>query len=189
MMTYDWKVLHSSTWLALAGVGFVAIGCVTAANAQSPATMGTNVKGVGIVAPPPAGFNPLTATASERKTYAVPPEPDKTLAPLAHAMWERAMADFTKRETGVEVKQTNRYHGPNQPVGRATQLPNNITSVTSNNWSGTAVASNTDPFAVEVVYGIFHVPAAHVPIGTCDGTTYYSSLWPGIDGYGSSDVL
>jgi hypothetical protein len=36
---------------------------------------------------------------------------------------------------------------------------------------------------------MFHVPSAHVPIGTCDDTWYYSSLWPGIDGYASSDVL
>jgi hypothetical protein len=124
-MTYDWNLLRRPRWLALAGIGFVTVGCVTGANAQAPATMGTNVKGVSVVAPPPPGFNPLTASANERAMYAVPPEPDATRAPYAHDLWQRAMTNFTNRDTNVEVKQTSRFHGPNRPVGRATQLPNN----------------------------------------------------------------
>lgn len=190
-MTYDWNLLCRSRWLALTGIGFVALGCVTAANAQSPVTMGTNVKGVRVVAPPPAGFNPLTATANERQMYGVPPEPDAVHAPSAHALWAQSMAHFSDpRDTNVEVKViSDRFNGPNRPAGRPTQQANGQISTTSSNWSGTAVFSSGTPFSTEAILGIFNVPAAHVALGTCTDTWVYSSQWVGVDGYNNSDVF
>jgi hypothetical protein len=91
MIRHDWSVLRRSGWPALAGIAFATVGCVAAnaQNAQSPVTMSTNAKGVGIVVPPPPGFNAAAASKSERALYAVPPEPDQTLAPYMHAMWQR----------------------------------------------------------------------------------------------------
>jgi Peptidase A4 family len=191
-MTYNWNLLHRSRWLALTGIGFVALGGVTAANAQSPATIGTNVKGVSIIAPPPAGFNPLTASANERKMYGVPPEPDPVRAPKAHAMWQQSMAHFSDpRDTNVEVKQTNKFHRPGQQAANSAtkQVANGMVTAEYYNWSGTAVFSSGTPFSAEAILGIFDVPTAHVALNSCTHSEVYSSEWVGVDGYNNSALF
>jgi hypothetical protein len=48
---------------------------------------------------------------------------------------------------------------------------------------------NNNPFKVEAIIGEFVVPTAHQAFGSCDGGWDWSSQWPGIDGFGSNDVL
>jgi len=189
MITADSNRLCRSGRRALATIALTLFGCVTAANAQSPVVMSTNVRGVNIVVPPPPGFDPITASKSERALYAVPPEPDPTLAPYAHAIWQRTLSGFTQRQTQVEVQQTTLSNGPNRPVGGLAQQGNAVVSGQSVNWSGTSVVAPGTPFTEEAIIGTFAVPSAHVAIGTCSDSWVYSSIWPGIDGNGSNDVL
>jgi hypothetical protein len=100
-----------------------------------------------------------------------------------------AMAGLTNRQTQMEVTESNISNGPKRAVGGISQQANNIVSSQSSNWSGTSVVSTATPFKKEAIIGTFVVPTGHVPLGTCNGTTYHSSQWPGIDGNGSSDVL
>jgi hypothetical protein len=80
--------------------------------------------------------------------------------------------------------------GPSAAYASPAGVPSNgIASTTSSNWSGDAVYNPANPFAVEAIIGEFVVPTAHQAFGACTGAWDYSSQWPGIDGYGSSDVL
>jgi Peptidase A4 family len=106
------------------------------------------------------------------------------------------------------LRQTNIYNGPiknkkvsaSVPPGNTVAGPNfgkiagppsnNIVAASSSNWSGSSiVATSGNPFALEAIQGEFVVPVAQQSFGTCSGGWDYSSLWPGIDGNGSGDVL
>jgi Peptidase A4 family len=100
---------------------------------------------------------------------------------------------------------TTVFHGPikgkqgrsSQAIKTAPESPNpesienNIVAAGSGNWSGTSVVNGTTS-EVEAIIGLFVVPTAHQPFGSCTGDWVYSSLWPGIDGNGgagATDVL
>jgi len=180
------KLIVGVTIVGVTSVALISFASV-AAHAQPPVVTPTDVPRVAVVAAPPAGFNPLTASPAERAHYAVPPAPDPKIAPKAYAQWLRAMADFDHREPTTLVPTTN-FAGPmrnlkTQPSGTAGLLYG-----TSSNWSGTSVVGET--FAkVESIVGIFTVPAARQAMGACTGGWDYSVQWPGIDGNGSGDVL
>lgn len=178
---------------------------LSAAHAQI--TMPTNVPGIRVVAPPPAGFDPVTASPAARKQYAIPPAPDPTAAPWAYQQWQKAMGGLRNRPAAPVLRQTNIYNGPiknkkvssSVPPGNTAAGPNsgkiagapsnNIVVAASSNWSGPSIVASGNPFVLEAIQGEFVVPTAHVEFGTCNGTAYYSSQWPGIDGNGSNDVL
>ncbi|MGC2221105.1 MAG: G1 family glutamic endopeptidase [Methylocella sp.] len=176
--------------------------------AHAQITMPTNVPGIRVVAPPPAGFDPVTATPAARKQYAIPPAPDPTAAPGAYQQWRKAMGGLRNRPAAPVLRQTNIYNGPiknkkvsaSVPPGNTVTGPNfgkiagppsnNIVAASSSNWSGPSiVATSGNPFALEAIQGEFVVPVAQQSFGTCSGGWNYSSLWPGIDGNGSGDVL
>jgi len=171
---------------------------LTSAQAQQsppPGAVAGVAEGVSVVPPPPAGFDPLTASPAARQLYGVPPEPDAALAPAAHAMWARAMSGFDNRETPT-LTPTNVFNGPNRPIGGSAPYVdstgarvNNVVTTSSENWSGTSVVSSGTPFTKEEIIGLFVVPTAHVAFGTCTGDTDFVSVWPGIDGNGSADLL
>jgi Peptidase A4 family len=179
---------------------------LSAAHAQI--TMATNVPGIRAVAPPPAGFDPVTASPAARKQYAIPPAPDPTAAPGAYNQWQKAMGGLRNRPAAPMLTQTNIYNGPiknkkvspSVPPGNTVVGPslgkiagapsNNIVGETASNWSGPSiVATSGNPFALEAIQGEFVVPTARQAFGTCTGGWDYSALWPGIDGNGSNDVL
>jgi hypothetical protein len=177
---------HAAYRVAL-GASF--LGCLLAttaiANAQSV------VSGVSVVAPPPAGFNALKAFPEARAKYAIPPAPDASVAPEAYRRWERALSSPQERTTPV-LEHTDIYNGPAEIVGPAVaeeNEENGIATATTSNWSGSAVVDSSKPFKTEAIIGEFVVPTAHQAFGSCTGSWDYSSQWPGIDGYGSSDVL
>lgn len=143
--------------------------------------------------PPPAGFSALHATAEERARYGVPPAPDPVSAPDAFARWQKAVAiplsNLRPNALTPVLKTTHKFHGPARNMGSARSLSNSIISATSNNWSGTAIYNSQNPFTTEAIGGIFVVPTAHQALGACTGGWVYSSQWPGLDGFNSSDVL
>jgi hypothetical protein len=164
-------------------------------------TAPTNVPGIKVVAPPPAGFDPVSASSTARMQFAIPPAPDATVAPGAYNEWKKAVSGIRNRIAAPVLRQTNIANGPikNKKLGgplppdyAASSNSNNILNgaavVTSNNWSGPSFVNNSNPFALEAIVGEFVVPTAHVAFGSCTAAVY-SSQWPGIDGNGSPDVL
>ena len=158
-------------------------------NAGAPPT------GVSVVLPPPAGFDVLTASPTAQAQYAIPPMPDRQLAPKAYEKWLKAVAG-PQKQVPPFLTQTNisngpaRRVGPSVPYAEASETPSNsIVKTTSSNWSGTSVVNHNNPFHVEAIIGEFVVPTAHQAFGSCNGGWDFSSQWPGIDGFGSNDVL
>jgi hypothetical protein len=183
---------------------------VSSAQAQvAPPTLPTNVPGIRLVAPPPTGFNPLTASPAARLRHGVPPAPDATAAPRAYNEWQKAVTGPQNRVNAPTVEQTQIVNGPIKKMGSSgpqgslapavPQMPavngspsvplNSIVTSTSTNWSGSSFVSSSNPFAVAAIIGEFVVPTARQGFGACTGGWDYASLWPGIDGNGSSDVL
>jgi Peptidase A4 family len=162
------------------------------ANVPPPGeTVTTHPVGVRVVAAPPAGFNPLMASPAAKSQYAIPPMPDRNAAPGAYNRWERAVAGPANRGVAPTLTQTNILNGPARKVGPSVPsgIVNSIVTTTSSNWSGDAVYKSNNPYTVEAIIGEFVVPTAHQAFGSCTGGWDYSSQWPGIDGFGSGDVL
>jgi hypothetical protein len=184
---------------ALVAAGFLTVGSALAEMPSAANHIPTNVPGISLVAPPPAEFDPTTATELVNARFALPPAPDATAAPRAYAAWQSAINAVQNRETPV-LKSTNLFHGPikaKKPFtaqgteGLQESVENNVINTTSSNWSGTSVVNGTTS-SVEAIIGMFVVPTAHQAFGACTGGWDYSSLWPGIDGNGgagASDVL
>lgn len=188
--------------IACCGIVAAGLSAISYVGAEAQSVVGqtaTKVPGVGLVAPPPADFDPTTATAMVNARFAVPPAPDAAAAPRAYAAWQSAINAVQNREMPV-LESTNIFHGPIKGKKPSTtqgaeaaqeSVENNVVSTTSNNWSGTSVVNGTTS-SVEAIIGLFVVPAAHQAFGACTGGWDYSSLWPGIDGNGGaggSDVL
>ena len=163
---------------------------LTSASAQQAPRPGGVAAGppVGVRALPalPPGLDPLTASPTARLQYAIPPEPDADAAPEAHAKWVKAVTALAKPRTAPTLTQTNISNGPMRPVAG---VEANSDKSTSYNWSGTAFTSKKTPWTVEAIEQEFTVPVAQQAFGSCTGGWDYSSVWPGIDGYSSDDVL
>ncbi len=181
---------------------FLSGALVTMANAQVMSSLlkPTNVPGVKVVAPPPVGFDPVTASPAARKQFAIPPAPNEAVAPRAYNEWKKAVSGIRNRDAAPVLTQTRIANGPikNKKLGGSpppgysvgSNMSNvaNLITVTSNNWSGPSFVDPTNPFALEAIVGEFVVPTAHVAFGSCTPAVY-SSQWPGIDGNNSNDVL
>lgn len=166
-------------------------------------TLPTNLAGIRLVPPPPAGFDPLTASAGELQKYAVPPAPNAAVNPRAYAEWQRAVSGPKNQPMAPVVSQTSIKNGsvklaPNSsPLGKpsssvntnAGEVSNSAIAANSYNWSGPAFYDKSNPFKVSAIIGEFTVPTVQQAFGSCDGGWDYSSNWAGIDGFGSSDVL
>ncbi|WP_158304369.1 G1 family glutamic endopeptidase [Beijerinckia indica] len=148
----------------------------------------------------------MTASVQANTHYAIPPRPDIAIAPAAFSRWQRAVAaplaagsanGPTPILTPTNVSNSPvRLQGPLIPFANSiANGPNTngafnaIYTGTSYNWSGNAIYNSLNPFKVEAIIGEFVVPTARQAYGTCTGDWVYSSQWPGIDGYGSGDVL
>ena len=147
----------------------------------------TATPGVTVVAPPPATFSPFAASRSASAAYAIPPAPDATKAPVAFQKWQKAMTAIQNRKATV-LQPTHVANGPTRQMAAPVIVGHGVATATSGNWSGTAVTGGTFS-SQEAIIAEYVVPTARQAFGTCTGSWSYSSQWPGIDGYGSSDVL
>jgi hypothetical protein len=171
---------------------------VTSAHAQNatpgptaiapPGVVSGEPEGVTVVAPPPAGFDPTTASAEDNARYKIPPAPDAKTSPQGYAAWAAAVTPKARRESPVLTK-TNITNGPMRGAGSAGPIANNALTTNSYNWSGSAAVNISNPQNKEAIEGYFEVPTAHQAFGVCNGGWDWSSVWPGIDGFNSSDVL
>lgn len=135
---------------------------------------------------PPAGFDPLKASALDLEQYGFPPAPDKT-AIAEYAVWAAMLAADRTRRADTTTRTTNIRHNPVRGA-HTSGIVGNATAATSNNWSGYAVAAAENTFTGKnYVYGQWIVSA--VGAGNCINGPLLASEWVGLDGYGSSDVL
>ena len=85
------------------------------ANVPPPGgTVATRPMGVSVVAAPPAGFNPLTASPAARQQYAVPPAPDPTAAPKAYEQWKKAVGGPQNRVAAPVLNADQYFQRSNQ---------------------------------------------------------------------------
>lgn len=160
------------------------LGCAPV-DAKSP----VNSNSVRVVPPPPAGYDPVTASPAVNAQFALPPEPDEMKTPRTHEMWKHAVRAARDNEP-IRIEHTAIRHGPaigKMRIAAATD-ENGPLSSNSNNWSGTSIVNGTTS-NVEAITALFIVPTAHQAFGQCGDGWDYSALWPGIDGNGGVDVL
>ena len=142
---------------------------------------------MGAVADAPAGFDAVHASDAQIAAFALPPRPDKAVAPDAYRKWERAMIARGKRVL-APLQETAIYHGP---MLRPARSQVSDTTYTSSNWSGgvstNALTNYNSNTSFYYILSDFVVPTA--TNATCDGGWDYSSTWDGIDGWNSGDVL
>ena len=134
--------------------------------------------------PPPAFFNPLTASDLELEQWGFPPRPGVSDV-AAYARWEKIVS--VKRVT-PQLTFTNIYLGP----ARNVNFPSiGGANATSQNWSGYVLDGANGTFKTNEtqVSADWNIPSVAQAIGTCNSTWDYSFEWVGFDGWGSSDVL
>ena len=147
-------------------------------------------------APPPAGFDPLTANPTQLATYGLPPRPNATAEPELFAFWSRLLSppfrftipEFPKRPLPEAILYDIFFRF--DPGGRS-RNPDFATfrhRETSLNWSG-AYITPLRPNRFLFVTGGWTVPTAAVPSVPPEGVGadggYRSSTWIGFDGHRS----
>lgn len=153
-------------------------------------TVATNLPDVRAFLNAPADFDPLKATAEQLASYGLPPRPNANTAPKVYAEWVRAVTSPAKAIV-PQLEETSIYHGPAQLVGAqgSESESSNSVAAKSNNWSGYAIVSSSNPFKLEAIQANFITPVAQQAFGTCTSSYRYASAWVGIDGFNSNDVL
>lgn len=175
------KVLRVLARVVVGALGLLMFSPLAHAQAPSPFAVETNIHGVYAYTQPPAGFNPLTASAAELELYGYPPRPAATESAKAFARWAMIVNPALKRVV-PQLLQTNIYHRPASNV-----LIQNSKKSTSTNWSGYALLHKKPAFSS--VAGAWIVPSVQQAFGTCSGGTDYSSQWVGIDGFENTYLL
>ncbi len=136
--------------------------------------------------PPPAGFDPRTASPRLLLHHGFPARPDPRKTPELRKRWDRAFARPRTWITPVFREVKGKTHGPAR-TARARAIgrrPRGLSNATSSNWSG-SVAFPPAHRTFGWIEGQWTVPNPHAPAGG----SYYASEWVGIDGWGSGDVL
>jgi hypothetical protein len=129
---------------------------------------------------PPAGFDPLNATAQQLAEYHLPPRPDAVLAPRSYELWAHAMSPPLAFVAVPQIL-AQMLGGVHSRSRHAQSSASGIVQESSQNWSGTYVRPRGFSPMV-LVQGEWTVPAASAPAGSGDGT-YASSIWVGLDGH------
>jgi len=136
-------------------------------------------------ATPSAQFDAVNASDAELRIFGFPPRPDAARNPTGFANWATALRARPTRLV-PQLVETVIHHGPRISEARALNEP----FAASTNWSGFVAitgAAKWESNSFTTVAGNFIVPA--VLARTCNGNWEYGSIWAGIDGNTSSDVL
>jgi Peptidase A4 family len=107
-------------------------------------------------------------------------QPSKVREAWAKLPYMNQIKPILKRNEGV-------FHGPHQPI-----VSNSVSTTTSSNWSGAAIAANPSQYATTATSFIVVVPNAsyafNAPCPSNPGAQAYTGIWSGIDGFGNSTV-
>jgi hypothetical protein len=136
----------------------------------------------------PANVNPATLSDAQIKQLGLPPRPDAAAGSTAYTQWLRAMTTAVERVAPTTILRSDVIHGPArnaQSARRALAGAVKQTVFNSNNWSGIVETGSTGQFNY-VVEGEWYVPQVST---IASASPAYSSLWEGIDGWGSGDVI
>jgi hypothetical protein len=121
--------------------------------------------------PPPPGFDPLTADPEALWRYGFPDRPSD---PAALQRWQ-ALLGKPLRFVKATIKQRRQVR----------RLPEFEGHESTKNWSGAVVFAST-PETMFTVTGQWSVPHIH---SFASGDDRDASVWVGIDGEGSNDLL
>jgi Peptidase A4 family len=116
----------------------------------------------------PRGFDPVTASDADLDRYGYPPRPDANANADAYAEWVQAVQAVRVHVAPSGVVRTDRVEG----------------NATSGNWSGMVAKGAGGQFTKAV--GKWVVPLA---LTDDNHSPAYSSLWVGLDGYTSGDIV
>lgn len=146
---------------------------------------------------PPAGFDPVSASDAELRTYGLPSRPPVVSA--AYATWVNRMRNVKTRVPNpiayTRPIQHRRATLMSSPIARTASPNSGGTSfnATTENWSG-VVATGTNGYFLSdgsFVTISFQVPTVLAPRTdpSCIYAPYQTGIWGGIDGYGTTNVL
>ncbi len=128
-------------------------------------------------APPPAGFDPLTASAAKLAHHGFPARPeDPKLLARYESIYKRMSGKFQYVVPTFRLDPTKTTH-TNKGSGKSG-------TETYDNWSGGVVYAPAGQ-SFKWVQGDWVVPNVYPPT---DGEWYYCANWIGLDGDGSADV-
>ena len=135
--------------------------------------------------PPPADFDPLTASDRELLVHGYPTRPDARIQPELAARWQEMMSRPLRFVQPEFELLPDTFHGPRCPASPADTAGLTDTTLTDSAWSGAVVLARPDD-TIQSVTGEWSVPnVGHfVP---CPPS--YTSQWIGIDGDGSPNVV
>lgn|GEM_PF-1447263 len=174
------NALRALAWVAASA--FLMLSSPARAQSPSPFAVETNIHGVYAYTQPPAGFDPMTASAAQLKLYGYPPRPAPSESAKAFAQWAMVVNPALKRVV-PQLLRTNIYHRPASGL----VIQNSKKTALSQNWSGYALVQKKPAFTS--VAGNWILPAAQQAFGTCSGGTDYSSQWVGIDGFSNGELF
>jgi hypothetical protein len=121
--------------------------------------------------------DPLSLTNAELVARHYPPRPDVNANPGGYAKWLQLVTSGPAMLNAHVMVDPDRTHGPARSNANGT----------SNNWSGYVITTPSSLPEYAWIYGEWTVPRAYAESGFW--SIDHSTLWVGIDGWGSPDVV
>jgi hypothetical protein len=132
---------------------------------------------------PALDVDPMSLTREEIVARSYPPRPDPAQAPAQYARWLDLIARRPTILTPHVVSDPARVHGP----VRGGDVRTSDGTGTSNNWSGYVITTPASATKYAEIFGAWDVPRAYSQSGF--ESWHHSTLWVGIDGWGTPDVV
>lgn len=129
----------------------------------------------------PPNVDPAAISDAEVERLGLPPRPN---GGAAYAAWLRAMTTPVARVAATTIRRSDVIHGPAH-VLQTSKKPLAGAVTLNSTWSGIINFGSTGQFNY-IVEGEWNVPDVSTSPGASPA---YSSLWEGIDGWGSGDVV
>lgn len=139
---------------------------VAGARGQAPAPYET----AGLKHLPAPDKDPRSMTNAEIAARGYPPRPDSTQLPAQYAKWEAMVRSSPAVLNPVRVDDGRKHYNGS-----------------SSNWSGYVITTGSNAPQYGEIFGAWYVPRAYAQGGFWH--LNYSSLWVGIDGWGTPDVV
>jgi hypothetical protein len=125
--------------------------------------------------------DPMSIDSDEVLARGYPPRPDPNQAPGQYASWLAFVSSGATQITPHLIVDPSREHGP----ARITRTLDGAGS--SNNWSGYVITTPATASKYAWIYGEWNVPRAYAESGFYSSD--HSTMWVGIDGWGTPDVV